>query len=319
MSQSARSSMPKVVFGFSLVTAISTWVMLLIGGTVNPTGSSLACDWGPKDLIFPTCNGEAFPEMVGGVLFEHGHRLWGWLVGFFTVLTFVGTLVTKGMPRSTKMAAGGALLFVLLQGALGGLTVYFGLNRWLSTAHLVCGYSFLAWSVVLAWRLAPSRFQSPHLGATLPRNLLLLTTVLLFGQLILGGMVRHFGAGFICGDDAVGCAGTGFWPELPAAQMHMFHRFVAYALTIWMTILALKTRAQALAAQRPAIARLALLPIFMVLLQVALGLLTVLTRHVAVVAMHTAIGGLLLAIFVSLWVGFGPLGEPRHTSAGAPQ
>ena len=70
-------------FAFSILTVVSTWLLLVIGGLVNPMGASMACpDW----YFFPTCNGELLPEMTGGVLYEHGHRLVASTVGLLTLL-----------------------------------------------------------------------------------------------------------------------------------------------------------------------------------------------------------------------------------------
>jgi heme A synthase len=44
------------------LAAAATFVLLVIGGTVNPTGSSLAC---PEPTL--VCHGQLFPPMVGGV------------------------------------------------------------------------------------------------------------------------------------------------------------------------------------------------------------------------------------------------------------
>ena len=60
-------------------TAAATFVLLVIGGMVHATGSSLACpDW-------PLCYGQFFPSMEGGVLYEHGHRLVAFVVSTLTV------------------------------------------------------------------------------------------------------------------------------------------------------------------------------------------------------------------------------------------
>jgi heme A synthase len=313
----ARALTPRVVFGMVLAATIATWIMLLIGGTVNPTGSSLACDWSPSDLLFPTCNGAAFPEMKGGVLFEHGHRLWGWLVGIFTTATLIGAWAGRDIAPNTRWMALGAFFLVLAQGALGGLTVVLGLNPYVSTGHLVVGYSFLATMVVLTWRLAPSRRATPTLGTTLPRGTLTALTLLALGQIVLGGVIRHFGAGFACGADPIGCSGQGLWPALGLGKLHMAHRLLGYLVAVLVLVFAWRARRSALAAGRNPIAALALLPIALVLAQVGLGLLTVMTREVIVVAFHTAFGGLLLANLVALRTGFGPLGDQTRAAAPA--
>jgi hypothetical protein len=47
------------------VTVIWTLLLLYLGSVVHATESSLACpDW-------PTCNGTMFPEMSGGIFWEH--------------------------------------------------------------------------------------------------------------------------------------------------------------------------------------------------------------------------------------------------------
>lgn len=307
----ARVVTARVLFGTALAATLATWVMLLIGGTVNPTGSSLACDWSPRDLLFPHCNGDAFPEMTGGVLFEHGHRLWGWLVGIFTTATLIGAWARPEIPRASKWMALGALFLVLFQGLLGGLTVALGLNPYISTGHLVVGYSFLALMVVLTWRLAPSRSRDPSQGRDLPRQLIAVMALIVLVQIVLGGVVRHFGAGLVCGADPIGCQGHGLWPAHPHQQLHMTHRFLGYTVMVLVLYSTFKLVPRARAAGRRAVARLAILPALIVVAQVALGLLTVITGEVVAVALHTAFGGLLLATLVGLWAGFGPLGDPR--------
>jgi cytochrome c oxidase assembly protein subunit 15 len=313
----ARVLTPRVLFGVAVAACVATWFMLLIGGTVNPTGSSLACtDWSFTWGFIPLCNGDPFPVMSGGVLYEHGHRLWGWLVGLFTTGLLVGTWAAPDLPKSTRLLALGALVLVIAQGALGGLTVLLGLSPTLSTAHLVVGYSFLALLVLLAWRLAPSRRLAPTDGARLPRAAILAATILTLGQIILGGAIRHLGAGLICGVDALGCGAAGLWPDLGPQQLHMLHRYLGYFVGVAVVLAALRARSAALAADRHAVARLALAPAILVLFQVALGLVTVVSgRIVVVVTLHTAIGGLLLASLAALYYGFGPLGAPRPAPA----
>src|SRR3954453_22596452 len=79
---------PRVVHRFAVATAVATYLLILIGGLVHGTGSSLACpDW-------PTCYGTFFPKMEGGVLVEHSHRLAAGTVGVLTLV--LALLVTAG-------------------------------------------------------------------------------------------------------------------------------------------------------------------------------------------------------------------------------
>jgi cytochrome c oxidase assembly protein subunit 15 len=302
---------PRALFILAVLAAAATWIMLLIGGTVNPTGSSLACtDWSFTWGFVPLCNGDAFPSMTGGVLYEHGHRLWGWLVGLFTTATLIGAWAAADVAPRTRWMALGAFLLVIAQGGLGGLTVLLGLNPWLSTAHLVVGYSFLALMVYIAWRLTPSRRAEPTRGAFHPRGFLVAAILLTLAQIVLGGVIRHFGAGMICGTDPVGCSGQGLWPDLGLQQLHMTHRFLGYGVLLVVIYAAIRARNLATTIQRPHVATLALLPIALVATQVTLGLVTVVSGKIVwVVTLHTAIGGLLLASLTATWVGFGPLGQ----------
>lgn len=350
---------PRALFVIAALTGVATWLMLLIGGTVNPTGSSLACaDWSFRwglattavalpligvgvavallararrqlgiaivglgaalvavDFI-PVCNGDPFPAMTGGVLYEHGHRLWGWLVGVLTTLTLIGTWASRDIARGTRWMALGAFLLVIAQGGLGGLTVLLGLNPYLSTAHLVAGYGFLALMTILTWRLSPARRAAPTEGARHERAFLVWAAALVLAQILVGGIIRHFGAGMICGTDPIGCAGHGLWPEMTLQKLHMVHRFLGYAVLVVVLWASLRARRDALRVDRGHIARLAWLPVVLVTAQVALGLVTVVSGKIVwVVTLHTAIGGLLLAATTALWVGFGPLGQRRTPAA----
>src|ERR1041384_6762548 len=73
------------------LAAAATFLLLVIGGTVNPTGSSLAC---PEPTL--VCHGQLFPPMVGGVLYEHGHRLAAMTVGLLQIAL---TILLLRRPR----------------------------------------------------------------------------------------------------------------------------------------------------------------------------------------------------------------------------
>src|SRR5262245_16027309 len=132
------------------LAAVATFLLLVIGGTVNPTGSSLAC---PEPTF--VCDGQLFPPMVGGVLYEHGHRLAAMTVGLLQIaLTVMLFLRRPALRRLAVILLG----MVMAQGALGAITVKYKLPWFVSTGHLLLGMSYFAALVytVFRTRRAPS-------------------------------------------------------------------------------------------------------------------------------------------------------------------
>src|SRR5512143_2647591 len=99
-------------YRFALATLAATFVLLVVGGMVHATGSSLACpDW-------PLCYGQFFPSMEGGVLFEHGHRLVALCVAVLTVALAVVTW-RRRTERAVRAGALVAVGLVVFQASLG--------------------------------------------------------------------------------------------------------------------------------------------------------------------------------------------------------
>jgi len=289
-------------FRLAIATLLATWILLLIGGTVNPMGASMACpDW----YFVPTCNGELLPEMTGGVLYEHGHRLWASWVGLLTIALVVSVFrATK--DGTTRKLAIAALLLVSFQGILGGVTVKLNLHSGVSTLHLSTAMVFFGVLILLAFRLAPA--TTARVAPSMRRGLVLGALLVVFAQIILGGLVRHLGAGLICGDDWVGCGPSG-WTKQPLAHLHMTHRFVAYALVPIVLVTARHVAAEARATGNALAAKLSRWPTIFILVQVALGLVTVATgRSVAIVTFHTGVAALVLASLWACWLALGPEG-----------
>src|SRR5262249_58333195 len=98
------------------LAAAATFVLVVMGGTVTATGWSLAC---PEPTL--VCHGQLFPPMVGGVLYEHGHRLAAMTVGLLQIaLTVVLLMRRRHAPGLGRL--GWILLgLVIAQGALGAI------------------------------------------------------------------------------------------------------------------------------------------------------------------------------------------------------
>src|SRR6185369_16641465 len=130
-----------LVHGFAIATAIATYLLILIGGLVHGTGSSLACpDW-------PTCYGTMLPKMEGGVAVEHSHRLAAGAVVILTLaLAITLTLARQGgaerRRRTLRNVAWLAMTLVVVQALLGGITVILRLPTPVSTLHTATSLLF---------------------------------------------------------------------------------------------------------------------------------------------------------------------------------
>lgn len=277
-----------------LATVTITFGLLLWGGFVHATESSLACpDW-------PLCFGEFFPEMKGKVAIEHGHRLLAMAVGILTIAIVAGSWRTRDRDAVLHRIAWFALALVIFQGVLGGITVIYRLPTVVSTAHLSLGSFFFCVLIWLAFRTRP---DPPSSSVAEVVRWARIGTAVVFAQLVLGAVVRHTGSGLVCNNDMWLCNGH-FWPSadhwdpipLQMARLHMVHRvnaIIVSVVVVWGTV---RSHRAARIAGRPELARWALAgPVFL-LAQVVLGLATVHTFiSIPVVTAHLAGAELLLA------------------------
>src|SRR5262249_59416388 len=112
----------------AVATALATLSLIFAGGLVTSTESGLSVpDW-------PLSYGRLMPPMVGGIFYEHGHRMVATTVGILTVI--LAAWLARREPRAWVRRLGyGALAAVVAQGVLGGLTVLFLLPTAGSVAH----------------------------------------------------------------------------------------------------------------------------------------------------------------------------------------
>jgi heme A synthase len=289
------------VWRLSLGLCLATFVLLLVGGTVNPTGSSLACpDW-------PTCYGTFFPKMEGGVLFEHSHRIVATLVGLLTTALTLATWRGRRQDPGARGLTQLALALVIVQGLLGGITVRYRLPTAVSTAHLALALLFFSLTVYLAFRLHPERPNPIAAGAVAGRaaaGVAASTALLVYAQMVLGALVRHTGAGRICPDIPF-CNGE-VWPAWAPGQLHMAHRILG-VLLFFVVAAASAVLLRVTRGEGPTAARLGgfLAPI-VALLQISVAVWMVETGVLWVPAMlHLGVGALLLLVLVGAAIDLG--------------
>jgi cytochrome c oxidase assembly protein subunit 15 len=137
------------------LVALSTLLLIAAGGMVTSTDSGLAVpDW-------PNTYGQfmfAFPleRMVGGIFYEHGHRMIASTVGFLTIILAVWVWIVE--PRRWLRWMGAiALAAVIIQGILGGITVLYLLPAPVSVGHAGLAQIFFC---MTAWRSLTFRLRS---------------------------------------------------------------------------------------------------------------------------------------------------------------
>ena len=278
---------------FSQFVVGCTVLLVLAGSLVTSTGSGLAVpDWpttyGWNMFTFPPS------KWVGGIFYEHGHRLIASTVGFLTII--LAAWIWRADPRPWMKRLGIlALVAVITQGVLGGMTVLFFLPDAISTTHAGLAEIFFCMTVAIALFTSRGWIESTTAADDrLLRVVASTTTALVYTQIIVGAVMRHSGAGLAIPDFPLMFGGIvpDHWSN--AIAIHFAHRVGALIVTT--AILATSAHIWYHHRLRPELTRPALLIAGLVIVQVTLGALTVLSRRdVAINSAHVVCGALVLA------------------------
>jgi cytochrome c oxidase assembly protein subunit 15 len=221
---------------------------------------------------WPLSFGQFFPPMVGGVLFEHGHRMIAATIGLLTVI--LAAWLWRGQPRRTLRIAGlWAIGAVLTQGLLGGITVLLRLPALVSIAHACLGQLFFSLMLCIAVLTAPGAFDEarvPSIGAARLQRLAVWTTAFVLMQLVLGAMLRH-------------------------SAVNVLHFHMLGALIVAVHILLVARRILPERSFGPELRYPAAMLLVLLAVQVMLGLVTWRAPDVGVATAHVATGALILA------------------------
>src|SRR6201997_1383874 len=272
---------------FAVVLACWTFLLIIAGALVTSNDAGLSVpDW-------PTSFGSLYkiPKLVGGIKFEHTHRMIAQVAGLLTIVLAIWTWRAE-KRRWMRTLGWGSLATVIARGTLGGLPVLFYLPPPISSAHAALAQTFFCIAVAIAvftgqkWVEEQPRVEFDSRRPSL-FTLTLLSIFVLYVQLILGAMFRHHG--------------LSWWP-------HVVHAVVVSFVLAWTAVRALTVYAQIEDIRRPAITMLSL-----VIAQLCLGFTAFLTRvawgrdavqpelpMVMATVAHVAVGALLLATAVIL-------------------
>lgn len=322
---------------YAIFVAVATLGLIGLGGLVTSHGAGMAVpDWpttyGYNMFLFP------ISQWVGGIFYEHTHRLYASAVGLFTVVLAFWTwkFQRRGADRRLTRWAWVAVALVIVQGVLGGLRVSLMKDQ-IGILHASLAQAFLVLLGLIALGLSPawqswvptaSRQVAPGLTGT--SRLWLVTTLLIFVQLMLGAAMRHQHAGLAVPDFPL--AYGRIWPptdpaflqQVNAARidtrdfhaitanhiyLHMAHRSLAVIVTCLVVVAGLRIRRDFGKSSGPG--KLGTTSIALVLVQVLLGAVTVWSNKAADIAtLHVLVGACCLmagalgtaACMASRWV-----------------
>ena len=303
---------PRFLHAFAIVVAAATLALIVAGGLVTSTESGLSVpDW-------PTTYGQnmfTFPlsKMVGGIKYEHTHRLIASTVGFLTII-LAAWLARKEDRRWVRRLGYLALAVVIAQGVLGGITVLYLLPTPISVAHGCLAQIFFCLVVTIAvvtsprWSEAPPASVRAAFRRAATARLAAATVTVVFLQLIVGAVMRHSKAGLAIRDFPLSLGRV--VPPLDTfpvaiAFAHRVGALVVAGFVAWSAVRAFRSG-------RPGLRKAAIWLAMLVVVQISLGALTVLSgKSVLITTAHVATGALLLGSTVALGVGALAL-ERRH-------
>jgi cytochrome c oxidase assembly protein subunit 15 len=184
---------------YATLVAACTVLLIAAGASVTSTDSGLSVpDW-------PTTYGWnmfAFPlsKMVGGIRFEHTHRLIASTVGFMTIVLAAWTWRVE-RRRWVRWLGAACLGAVILQGVLGGITVLFFLPPAVSIGHAALAQIFFCLTLTLALVTSPGwNAMDAGIDDGILRRLAPATTAIIYTQILIGATMRHNAAGLAIPD-----------------------------------------------------------------------------------------------------------------------
>jgi cytochrome c oxidase assembly protein subunit 15 len=306
------------LYRISLLTTAAIFPLIFLGGLVTSHQAGLAVpDW-PNSFGY---NMFLFPPRywVGGILYEHTHRLWASGVGILSLLLCAWAWKSEPRPLQRWLATA-VLGMVIFQGILGGLRVVF-VNLDLAMVHACVAQAFFCLAALTTvtcgrWWLTAADLSDSHEGLAGRRlvHAASLTVAVVFVQLVLGVLMRHQGAGLAIPDiplvyhhflppttpdqlqqinaDRVWNLGL---PPVTLAQIWLHYAHRLWALVVTFSIVMLAAHVFIFHRRRRELTSLCAILLALLAGQLVLGLATVYYRKPADVASaHVAVGALVL-------------------------
>ena len=311
------------LFWFAVLNAVATFLLIGLGGLVTSHEAGMSVpDWpttyGYNMFLFPV------DKWIGGIFYEHSHRLLASLVGFLTTILAVW-LWLKDARKWMHWLGIAAFLLVIAQGILGGLRVRWQLD-WLGVPHGAVAQTFLVLTCAIA--LFTSRWwqnSETEKQIAVPRGLrshVFYVTLLIFVQLLIAATMRHQHAGLAITDFPL--AYGKLWPTTsPEAiaiynahrppgtignpitafqvNLQMIHRLVAYLIFLGVAAAAMLARKKL--GSGDGLTKFAFFWLALLTLQILLGAATIWSNKAAdVTTLHVMVGASALLTGALWWL-----------------
>lgn len=297
---------PKWLRRYASFTAAATLFLIFAGAMVTSTGSGLAVpDW-------PLSYGMLFPPMVGGIFYEHGHRMVAATVGLLTLIQAVW--LQKREPKAFVRRLGWlAVAAVVVQGILGGMTVRFFLPPAISVSHAALAEIFLSMNIAIAFftsRLFLDLRSSRRADAEV-RTYGRVLVVAVFVQIVLGAIMRHLQAGLAIPDFPLSFGRLVPPLDSTGVIVNFLHRVGAAAVAIVILAGAALVRRQ----RNRVLLVMHTILVALLLLQVILGAFTVWSgKQPHITSLHVVTGASILATAVLFALAAHALTSPGNAA-----
>lgn len=273
---------------FTKLVAASTLFLIFAGAMVTSTGSGLAVpDW-------PLSYGMVMPPMIGGIFYEHGHRMIAATVGLLTVIQAIW-LQLREPKRFVRILGWWSVGAVIAQGVLGGVTVLLLLPHSVSIAHAALAEIFFCLNASIAF-FTSALFRTSRAieKGDAPTGLISLLVLVTYVQILIGALMRHLGAGLAI-------------PDFPMSFGHLVPRFTSLevgvnfahrigALCVAMLVIVVAIRLRRFESSHP-LRQLANLLVTMVAIQIVLGAFVVWSgKQPVMTSVHVMTGAATLGV-----------------------
>ena len=310
----------------SIILVVSILVLIFAGALVKSHEVGLSVpDWpttyGYQMFQFP------FSDMVGGIFYEHGHRMIATMVGFMTLILSIIVYLSDNelwLKKLTFFALG----LVIIQGLFGGLTVLLYLPAYISIIHAILAQTFFVLIIYISFSLSKKdALKLDNLSNVSDlKTPAYFVAISIYIQLILGAIMRHTESGLAIPDFPLSGgyiippfnqsmietiqsmhfdAGIQF-VELYQIIIHYFHRLGAFIVTL--SIGYFSYRVAQLKLSFSIVHKLTLSIILFLLIQIFLGAMTIWTvKNPLITSFHVLNGAIILGISALIVIHVRPL------------